>query len=225
MAMGGVAPTVMTLTQLAVRGPYVNVQFIWDAALAAANLLFNKPYRDADGTARVHPVTYINLAALFEITAAGSEDPGPSDAAMIAQEAHDGTYTAVAALTDAQAEALTMRNVVWVDADPTGGTGLVGALAGSPGTWVIVLPSLLSVVTGTLGGHVGGGAAPAVTGNMGTITMAELAGVNRLTVNFISFGAGGGAESSLYTIAGSRNTFVINLAETIVASEIDAACH
>lgn len=217
MAMGSGVAT-MTLAQLAARGPYMDVQFIWDNT-QSGNLLFTVPYTDVDGTLRVQPVTYINLATLFEITAGGAEDPAVSSAVSVAQESHDGTFTAVAALTAAQAQALKMRNVIWVDADPTGGAGLVGSLVGSPGTWVIVFPQFIGLAAGTMGGH--GGGTPATTGQIGAITAAQLAGVNRLTVNFIDF-AGGVA---LYTIAGSRNTYVVNLADFLTANEIDSACH
>ena len=217
MAMGSGAAE-MTMAQLAARGPYMDVQFIWDNT-QSANLLFTVPYTDVDGTARVQPVTYINLATLFEITAGGAEDPAVGSAVSVAQESHSGVFTAVAALTAAQAQALKMRSVIWVDADPTGGTGLVGSLVGSPGTWVIVFPAFIGLAAGTLGGH--GGGTPTTTGNMGAITAAQLAGVNRLTVNFIDF-AGGVA---VYTIQGSSNTYVVNLADFITANEIDSACH
>ena len=218
MAIGDVAPATLTAAQLAARGPYVDVQFIWNDLLTA-NLFYRKPYRDADGTLMYFPTIYINLATLFETTAAGGEESGPATAVGIAQESHNNTFGAAANLTEAQAEALKMHKVIWVDADPTGGTNMIGTLVGSPGTWVIVFPTFIDVATGLFGGHVG-----AMT-NMGAITAAQLAGVRRLTVNFINFGVGGGAQSSLYTIAGSRDTYVINLAETMDDNEIDAACH
>lgn len=223
MGSGAAGTSEMTLAQLAARGPYMDVQFIWDDA-QSGNLLFSVPYTDVDGTARVQPVIYINLATLFAVTDAGTEDPAVGTAVNMARESHSGTFTAVGALTAAQAQALKIRNVVWVDADPTGGSGLVGPLAGSPGTWVIVFPGLFGIADGTIGGHAGAQSVT-TTGNITEITRAQLAGVNRLTVNFISFGAGGGTQSGIYTIQGSRNTFVINLMEFIAANEIDADCH
>ncbi|KKL19303.1 hypothetical protein LCGC14_2466820, partial [marine sediment metagenome] len=208
---------------LAAIGKYADVQFIWDDS-QSANLLFSVPYTDVDGTALAQKTLYINLATLFAVTAAGTEDPPVGTAVNVARESHSGAFTAVAALTAAQAKALKMRSVVWVDADPTGGSGLVGSLAGHPGTWVIVFPALFGVADGTLGGHAGAQSVT-TTGQMGEITAAELAGVNRLTVNFVQSGAGSGAASGIYTIQGSRNTYLINLTEFIIDNEIDADCH
>lgn len=223
MGSGAVATSELTPAQLAAIGKYADVQFIWDDA-QSSNLLFSVPYSDVDGTALVHPTLYINLATLFAVTAAGTEDPAVGSAVNMARESHSGTFSAVAALSAAQAKALKIRKVVWVDADPTGGSGLVGSLAGSPGTWVIVFPGLFGVSDGTIGGHAGAQSVT-TTGQMGEITRAELAGVRRLTVNFVRSGAGSGAASGIYTIQGSSNTYLINLMEFIAANEIDADCH
>lgn len=223
MGSGAVATSELTPAALAAIGKYADVQFIWDDS-QSSNLLFTVPYTDVDGTARVQPTLYINLATLFEVTAGGAEDPAVGTAVSMAQESHSTTFTAVAALTAAQAKALKMRKVIWVDADPTGGSGLVGSLVGSPGTWVIVFPGLFGIADGTIGGHAGA-TSVTTTGQIGAITAAQLAGVRRLTVNFVNSGAGGGAASGIYTIQGSCDTYLINLMEFIAANEIDADCH
>ncbi len=223
MGSGAVATSELTPAQLATIGKYADVQFIWDDS-QSGNLLFTVPYRDVDGTLRVQPTLYINLATLFAVTAAGTEDPAVGEAVNMARESHSGAFSAVAALNEAQAQALKMRSVIWVDEDPTGGSGLVGSLAGSPGTWVIVFPGLFGISDGTIGGHAGA-TSVTTTGQIGEITRAQLAGVNRLTVNFVRSGAGSGAASGIYTIQGSTNTYLINLMEFIAANEIDADCH
>jgi hypothetical protein len=223
MGSGAVATSELTPAALAAIGKYADVQFIWDDS-QSSNLLFTVPYTDVDGTAKVHPTLYLNLATLFAVTAAGTEDPAVADAVNVARESHSGTFSLVAALTAAQAKALKMRSVVWVDADPKGSSGLVGSLVGSPGTWVIVFPALFGIADATLGGHAGAQSVT-TTGQIGAITAAELAGVRRLTVNFVRSGVGSGAASGIYTIQGSRDTYLINLMEFIAANEIDADCH
>lgn len=207
----------LTLVQLAARGPYANVQFIWDDT-QSGNLIFSVPFVDADGTARVHNVIYINLATLFEITEAGDEDPGPGSATRLATESHDASFTAVGALTEAQATALKIPQVIWVDADPLGGTDLMWTLADEPKAWVIDFTALFDVAVGELQGHLALGQ----VGNGGEITRAQLAGVNRLTVNFIWDTDN---TDLVYTIQGSRNTFVVNLNELLDANQIVADSH
>lgn len=207
----------LTAAQLATIGKYANVQFMWDAALSA-NLLFAKPYTDADGTAKVHNVIYINLATLFEATEGGTQDVGPGSATRLATETHDASFTAVATLTDAQAEALVTPQVIWVDADPLGGTDLMWTLADEPLAWVINFNALFDVAVGELQGHVALGQ----VGNGGEITRENLAGVRRLTVNFVW---DTGATDLVYTVAGSRDTYIVNLNELLDANQIVGDSH
>lgn len=207
----------LTLVQLAAIGKYAKVQFFWDAALSA-NLLFAKPYTDVDGTARVHDVIYINLATLFEATEGGTEDVGNEAATRIATESHDGSFTAVATLTDAQAEALVTPQVIWVDADPLGGTDLMFTLADEPRAWVIDFNALFDVAVGELQGHLALGQ----VGNGGEITRENLAGVRRLTVNFVW---DTGNTDLIYTVQGSRDTYIVNLNELLAANQIVGDSH
>lgn len=211
----------LSAAQLATIGKYANVQFIY-AVAQSGNLLFSVPYTDVDGTAKVHNVVYINLASLFEATEGGAQDVGIAAATRIATESHDTTFSAIGALTEAQAKALTTPNVIFVDADPLGGTDLMWTLADEPNTWVIDFTALFDVAVGELQGHVALGQ----VGNGGEITRAQLAGVNRITVNFVNAGPD---TSLLYTVAGQRNTYIINLTQLIHdgvgANEIAAASH
>jgi len=90
--------TVLTAAQLSTIGKYAPVQFIWEPA-QSSNLLFSVPFTDVDGTVGVHPITYLNLAALFEATEGGAEDVGKASATRVATESHDASFTAVGALT------------------------------------------------------------------------------------------------------------------------------
>lgn len=207
----------LTLAQLAARGPYVNVNFIWDDG-QSGNLFFSIPFTDADGTARVQDGIFINLATLFEVTEGGDEDPGPGSATRLATETHDATFTAIGALTDAQAKALLIPQVIWVDADPLGGTDLIWTLAENPKVWVIDFTALFDVAVGELQGHLALGQ----VGNGGEITLAQLAGVNRLTVNFIWDTDN---TDLIYTVQGSQNTFIVNLNELLDANQIVGDSH
>lgn len=207
----------LTLAQLAARGPYVNVNFIWDDT-ESANLFFQIPFTDADGTARVREPLFINLATLFEITEGGAEDPPQESAERIATETHDGTFTAVALLTDDEAKALQIPQVIWVDADPLGGTDLMWTLADNPKVWVINFNSLFDTAVGELQGHVALGQ----VGNGGEITLAQLATVNRLTVNWIWDTDN---TDLIYTVQGSTKTFIVNLNELFDANQIVADSH
>lgn len=207
----------LTAAQLAARGPYVNVKFIW-APLQSGNLFFQVPFTDADGTARVQNDLYINLATLFEVTEGGAEDPGPGSAARIATESHDGTFSATLLLTEAQFKALNTPQVVWVDADPLGGTDLMWTLQDQPHVWVINFNSLFDTAVGELQGHVALGQ----VGNGGEITLAQLATVNRVTVNWIWDTDN---ADLVYTIEGSQQTFIVNLNELLDANQIVGDSH
>lgn len=207
----------LTRVQLAARGPYVNVKFLWDDT-QSANLFFQVPFTDADGTARVQNDLYINLATLFEVTEGGAEDPGPGSATRLATETHNATFTATLLLTEAQFKALKTPQVVWVDADPLGGTDLMWTLEGQPHVWVINFNSLFDTAVGELQGHVALGQ----VGNGGEITLAQLAGVNRLTVNFIWDTDN---TDLIYTVDGSQNTFIVNLNELLDANQIVGDSH
>ena len=213
--------TVLTAAQLATIGKYAAVQFIW-APAQSTNLLFSVPFSDVDGTAGVHPIMYLNLAALFEATEGGDQDVGMASATRLATESHDASFTAIGALTAAQAQALKMPNVIFVDADPLSGTDLMWTLANEPNTVVIDFTALFDVSAGELQGHVALGQ----VGNGGQITLAQLAGVNRLTVNFVNSGPD---TSLLYTIEGQRNTFLVNLSQlihdSVQSNEIAPASH
>ncbi|KKK72538.1 hypothetical protein LCGC14_2902870 [marine sediment metagenome] len=147
--------TQLTAAQLATIGKYANVQFIW-APAQSGDLIFSVPYTDVDGTGKVHNVVYINLAFLFEATEGGVEDVGPGSATRVATETHDGALGTLAALTAAQAQALKVPNVIFVDADPLGGTDLIWTLADEPRAWVINFNSLFDAAAGELQGHVTG---------------------------------------------------------------------
>lgn len=207
----------LTAAQLATIGKYADVQFIWDMS-QSGNLLFSMPFTDVDGTARIHSPLYINLATLFELTQGANADAAPGDAERIAQETHDGSFTAVGALSAAQAKALKVPQVIFVDADPKSGTDLVFTLADEPKAWVIVFTSLFNVATGSLAGHEGFGQ----VGHGGKITRAELASVNRVTVNWVHSGP---TNDLLYTVAGSKNMYIINLSQLIAANQIDSGSH
>lgn len=213
--------TVLTAAQLATIGKYANVQFIW-APAQSANLLFSVPFTDVDGTAGIQPVTYINLASLFEITEDGDEQPGPGNATRLATESHDTTFSAVGALTAAQAQELKIPTVIWVIGDPLGGTDLMWPLTGEPRAWVIDFSALFDLAVGELQGHVLLGQ----VGNAGAVSRAELAGVPRATVNFVNSGPD---TSLIYTVEGSPRTFIINLSQLIHdgvgTNEIAAASH
>ena len=215
--------TQLTRAQLATIGKYANVQFIW-APTQSSDLIFSVPYTDVDGTGKVHNVVYINLAFLFEATEGGAEDVGPGSATRVATETHDGALGALAALTAAQAQALKVPNVIFVDADPLGGTDLMWTLADEPRAWVIDFTALFDAAAGELQSHVTGAW---TTGNGGEITRAQLAGVNRLTINWVNSGPD---TALLYTVEGSRNTYIINLSQlmydgTNTADQIAAASH
>ncbi len=213
--------TVLTAAQLATIGKYAPVQFIW-APAQSSNLLFSVPFSDVDGTAGVHAITYLNLAALFETIEDGAEDVGMASAARLATESHTASFTAVGALTAAQAQALKMPNVIFVDADPLSGTDLMWTLADEPNTVVIDFTALFDVAVGELQGHELLGQ----VGNGGQITRAQLAGVNRLTINFVNSGPN---TSLLYTIAGQSNTYLVNLSQlihdSVQSNEIAPASH
>ena len=213
--------TTLTLAQLNAIGKYANVQFIWDDG-QSGNLLFSVPFTDVDGTAGVHPVTYLNLATLFETTEGGAEDSGPGTYTRLATESHDATFSTVGALTAAQAKALKAPNVIFVDGDPLGGTDLIWTLADEPKTVVIDFTALFDVAVGELQGHVALGQ----VGNGGEITRAQLASVNRLTINFVNSGPD---TSLLYTVEGSAHMYIINLSQFIhdgvASNEIAAASH
>ena len=214
--------TQLTAAQLATIGKYANVQFIW-APAQSGDLIYSAPYTDVDGTARIHNVIYINLAFLFEATEGGAEDVGPGSATRVATETHDGALGTLDALTEAEFTALKVHNVIFVDADPLGGTDLIWTLADEPRTWVIDFTALFDTAAGELQGHLALGQ----VGNGGEITRAQLAGVNRLTVNWVNSGPD---TSLLYTVVGSRNTFIINLSQllydgTNTADQIAAASH
>lgn len=207
----------LTLAQLAARGPYVNVNFIWDDT-ESDNLFFQIPFTDADGTARVREPLFINLATLFEITEGGAEDPPQESAERIATETHDGTFTAVALLTDDEAKALQIPQVIWVDGDPLGGTDLIWTLADNPKVWIIDFTALFDVAVGELQGHLALGQ----VGNGGEVTLAQLATVNRLTVNWIWDTDN---TDLIYTVQGSAKTFVVNMNELFDANQIVADSH
>lgn len=213
--------TVLTAAQLATIGGYADVQFIW-APAQSGNLLFSVPFTDVDGTAKTHPVTYINLASLFEITQGGDEQPGPGDATRLATESHDASFTAVGALTEAQAKALKTPTVIWVIGDPLSGTDLMWSLTGEPRAWVINLAALFDLASGELQGHV----APFTVGNGGAITRAQLASVPRATVSFVNSGPD---TSLIYTVEGSPRNFIINLSQllhdAVQINEIAPASH
>lgn len=209
----------LTAAQLATIGKYANVQFFWDRGLSG-NLLFSAPYLDADGTAKVHNVIYINLATLFEVGDDSDTDPGPGDAERLARETHEGATlaTAVGALTAAQFEALTLPTVIWVDADPLGGTDLMWTLADEPNAWVINFNSLFDVGVGELQGH----QALGQVGHGGEITRENLAGVRRLTINFVW---DTGNTDLIYTVAGSRDTYIVNLNELLDQNKVVGDSH
>lgn len=209
--------TVLTAAQLATIGGYANVQFIW-APAQTSNLMFSVPYTDADGTARIQPILYINLASLFEITQGGDEQPGPASATRVAQETHDASFTAVGALTAAEAQALKVPTVIFVIGDPLGGTDLMWSLAGEPRAWVIDFSALFDVAAGELQGH----EALGQVGNTGELTRAQLDSVPRVTVNFVHSGPD---TSLLYTVEGSPRNFIINLSQLIAANQVAAASH
>ena len=213
--------TTLTLAQLNAIGKYANVQFIWDDA-QSGNLLFSVPFTDVDGTAGVHPVTYINLATLFEVAQGAAVDSGPGTLERVAQESHDATFSTIGALTAAQAKALKVPNVIFVDGDPTGGSDLIWTLADEPKTWVIDFTALFDVAIGEFAGHQSLGE----VGNGGEITRAELASVNRLTINFVNSGPD---TSLLYTVEGSGHMYIVNLSQFIhdgvASNEIAAASH
>ena len=213
--------TVLTLAQLNTIGKYAPIQFIW-APAQSTNLLFSVPFTDVDGTAGVHPITYLNLAALFEATQSGDEDVGMASATRLATESHDASFSAIGALTAAQAQALKLPNVVFVDGDPLGGTDLMWTLADEPKTIIIDFTALFDTSAGELQGHVALGQ----VGNGGQITRAQLASVNRLTVNFVNSGPD---TALLYTIEGQSNTFLVNLSQLIhdgvQSNEIAPASH
>ncbi len=213
--------TVLTREQLATIGGYADVQFIWDV-LKTSNLLFSVPFTDADGTAGIHPVTYINLATLFEITQGGAEQPPPGSATRVAQETHDATFTETALLTEAQYKAMKTPTIIWVIGDPLGGTDLIWTLAGEPRAWVIDLSALFDLAVGELQGH----EALGQVGNGGEISRAQLDSVPRATVNFVNSGPD---TSLIYTVEGSPRNFIINLSQLIhdgvQSNEIAPASH
>jgi len=209
--------TVLTRAQLAAIGKYADVQFIWDMG-QSGNLIFSVPYTDAEGTARIQPVLYINLATLFEVADNSDTDAGPGNAESLAQETHEGASLAatVGALNEAQAKALKAPSVIWVDGDPKGGTDLIWTLAGQPRVWVIDFTALFDVAAGMLQGH----EALGQRGNGGECTMAQLASVPRVTVNFVHSGPD---ANLLYTVEGAPRTYIINLSTLIAINKIDDA--
>ncbi len=209
--------TVLTAAQLATIGGYADVQFIW-AHAQSSNLMFSVPFTDVDGTAKIHPVLYINLASLFEITQGNDDDAAPGDATRVAQETHDASFTAVGALTADEAKALKAPKIIWVIGDPKAGTDLMWTLAGEPRAWVIDLSALFDLANGELQGHEAEGR----QGNGGEITRAELDTVPRATVNFVNSGPD---TSLIYTVEGSPRNFIINLSQLIAANQIAAASH
>ncbi len=214
--------TVLTAAQLATIGGYADVQFIW-APAQTSNLLFSVPFTDVDGTAKIHPVTYINLASLFEVVQGAAVQPGPGSAERVAQETHDGTFAGVeGALTEAEYKAMKTPTVIWVIGDPKSGTDLIWTLAGNPRAWVIDLSALFDLAAGELQGH----EAEGQVGNGGEITRAQLASVPRATVNFVNSGPD---NSLIYTVEGSPRNFIINLSQLIhdgvSSNQIAAASH